>query len=383
MPSELCDPGANPWVAKHLYDCIYTTRDYVGFGFGMASIAFWLVAQIPQFILNIKQQSVEALSSWFLAQWLLGDTCNLVGCILTGSQLPTQTWTAVYFISADMVMLVQYIFYMTLERRRHRTQSSQMSRQHRHAHYSGMLPAGRQGRSMRLSSSSGGSTALPVSHLLLDEDMERSGSTHAAVAAGNGRVSEEGTRRTSSSAAPGARTTLTSLLTGALVVAIGLSCAFTAIESSLLKGGSSGTILSRKLFSHHPPKWARRSGVWLGWTSSAFYLSSRSSQLYKNWSRSCCEGLSLSMFLCAISANISYGLGILIRSYTKDELKASAPWLFGSFGVVVLDVLISLQGCFYPSHIEGKDYSRARASLLVTSPASPLSSSLLEDRREC
>ena len=58
--------------------------------------------QIPQFVLNIKRQSVEALSSWFLAQWLLGDTCNLVGCLLTGSQLPTQTWTAGYFIFADM-----------------------------------------------------------------------------------------------------------------------------------------------------------------------------------------------------------------------------------------------------------------------------------------
>ena len=46
--------------------------------------------------------------------------------------------------------------------------------------------------------------------------------------------------------------------------------------------------------------------MFLGWLSSFFYLSSRLSQLYKNWSRKCCEGLSLSMFLCAISANIRY-----------------------------------------------------------------------------
>ena len=60
--------------------------------------------QIPQFVLNVRRQSVEALSSWFLAQWLLGDTCNLVGCILTGSQLSTQTWTACYFIIAEMCL---------------------------------------------------------------------------------------------------------------------------------------------------------------------------------------------------------------------------------------------------------------------------------------
>ena len=44
--------------------------------------------------------------------------------------------------------------------------------------------------------------------------------------------------------------------------------------------------------------------MWMGWLSSAFYLSSRLSQLYKNWSRKCCEGLSATMFLCAISANV-------------------------------------------------------------------------------
>lgn len=43
----------------------------------------------------------------------------------------------------------------------------------------------------------------------------------------------------------------------------------------------------------------------MGWLSSVFYLLSRTSQLYKNWSRKCCEGLSMSMFLCAISANTS------------------------------------------------------------------------------
>jgi len=40
---------------------------------------------------------------------------------------------------------------------------------------------------------------------------------------------------------------------------------------------------------------------------------------------------------------LSYGLGILIRTYSMNELIDSAPWLLGSLGVVSLDVLISLQ----------------------------------------
>lgn len=381
MGSALCDPGANPWIAKHLYDCVYTTRDAIGFSFGIASIAFWVVAQIPQFVLNIKRQSVEALSSWFLAQWLLGDTCNLVGCILTGSQLPTQTWTAVYFISADMVMLLQYIFYMALQRRRQRTQAARILRQRRHLHYAGVSLGVDAEYAGRPSGSS--SISAPAFHRPHSEELVHGSSSPRGMlcASSLSRSAGESGRRAASSA-PHARVTLSTALAGAAVVAVGLCCALTAAESSLLSHASSSTApLSRQLYSQHTPEWAREAGVWLGWMSGAFYLSSRTSQLYKNWSRSCCEGLSLSMFLCAISANISYGAGILIRSYGLADLQASAPWIVGSLGVVVLDVLISLQGCLYPSHIEGKDYSRILEPLLVTGPAHAQASSLLEDCR--
>ena len=37
----------------------------------MASIGCWLVAQAPQIISNFRNQSAEALSPYFLAEWLL------------------------------------------------------------------------------------------------------------------------------------------------------------------------------------------------------------------------------------------------------------------------------------------------------------------------
>jgi hypothetical protein len=51
-------------------------------------------AQLPQFLNNIKHQSSEALSIWFLAQWFAGDTFNLLGCLMQGEQLPTTTMLA-------------------------------------------------------------------------------------------------------------------------------------------------------------------------------------------------------------------------------------------------------------------------------------------------
>lgn len=49
-----------------------------GFSLGMASILFWLVAQMPQIISNFRNQSAEALSPFFLAEWLL--VSSLVSC---------------------------------------------------------------------------------------------------------------------------------------------------------------------------------------------------------------------------------------------------------------------------------------------------------------
>jgi hypothetical protein len=48
-------------------DCVYTDLDRLGFYFGLASIAMWLGAQIPQFVQNFRLKSAEGLSPWFLA----------------------------------------------------------------------------------------------------------------------------------------------------------------------------------------------------------------------------------------------------------------------------------------------------------------------------
>ncbi|KAF9535260.1 PQ loop repeat-domain-containing protein [Crepidotus variabilis] len=77
---------------------------------GFTSIGCWLGAQFPQVIENIRRQSCEGLALPFLANWLLGDISNLVGCLLT-DQLPFQTWLATYFVAVDLVLVVQYFYY--------------------------------------------------------------------------------------------------------------------------------------------------------------------------------------------------------------------------------------------------------------------------------
>ncbi|RPD66139.1 PQ-loop-domain-containing protein [Lentinus tigrinus ALCF2SS1-7] len=79
---------------------------------GYTSIACWLGAQFPQVIENARRQSVEGLALPFLMNWLLGDTTNLIGCILT-HQLPFQTYLATYFCFVDFSLLAQYYYYMS------------------------------------------------------------------------------------------------------------------------------------------------------------------------------------------------------------------------------------------------------------------------------
>ncbi|RDB21056.1 Lysosomal amino acid transporter 1 [Hypsizygus marmoreus] len=78
---------------------------------GYTSIACWLGAQFPQVLENIRRQSCEGLALPFLANWLLGDFSNLIGCILT-HQLPFQTYLATYFVVVDCMLVTQYFYYL-------------------------------------------------------------------------------------------------------------------------------------------------------------------------------------------------------------------------------------------------------------------------------
>jgi hypothetical protein len=57
-----------------------------------------------------------------------GDASNLVGCILTGTQLPLTTGTAWYFVMCDIIMMVQYTYYAAKDARRKRHAARQEKR---------------------------------------------------------------------------------------------------------------------------------------------------------------------------------------------------------------------------------------------------------------
>jgi uncharacterized protein with PQ loop repeat len=88
-------------------------------------------------------------------------------------------------------------------------------------------------------------------------------------------------------------------------------------------------------------------GTALGYISSFLYILSRVSQIYKNHTRKSVEGLSTAMFSCAVCANICTGSGIILRTFSMQQLMQQVPWIVGSLGTVAGDLVILSQARLY------------------------------------
>ncbi|GLC41006.1 hypothetical protein PLESTB_000953000 [Pleodorina starrii] len=402
-----CDPGANPLVEKYFHDCVMDCRDGVGFVLGLCSIFVWLTAQLPQFISNIKNQSCEALSIWFLVEWFAGDTLNLLGCLIQGQQLPTTTILAAYFVIMDVIMLLQYIYYGTLQARRRRLRAKAARKRyasHRHTsseHHHCRDDSAQQGV-----------------HLLQDcaEDaacgelscagVEDSSSTLPTPAEDSNQLPSDLLRAAAGAGAARFRSNLRSLAT-ATVAAVSMVCVVALAlhprgplsaglnlrslpgQEHLAVGGdfnpacigsagvsassSQGLDAAGAAFSavdgglaavHNPPAplgfdggesdvpascsflncdVALVAGTTMGYLSTCFYLASRISQIRKNLQRRSTEGLSPIMFMLTMSANMCTGISIVLRLRSLEQLKEQAPWMCGTFGTIALDITLFYQ----------------------------------------
>ncbi|XP_035501646.1 lysosomal amino acid transporter 1 homolog [Scophthalmus maximus] len=108
--TSLC-PNGTQWVLEVLRECAQDARDMASIYLGLLSILCFMGSSLPQYHSSCKNGNMDrALSIWFLLLWLGGDTCNLVGSFLA-DQLPLQTYTAIYYVIADLLMLALYFYY--------------------------------------------------------------------------------------------------------------------------------------------------------------------------------------------------------------------------------------------------------------------------------
>uniref|UniRef100_A0A8D1YXV9 Solute carrier family 66 member 1 n=1 Tax=Sus scrofa TaxID=9823 RepID=A0A8D1YXV9_PIG len=106
-----CPNGSRQWIWDVFGECAQDGWDEASVGLGLISILCFAASTFPQYIKACKTGNMDqAVSLWFLLGWIGGDSCNLIGSFLA-DQLPLQTYTAVYYVLADVVMLSLYFHY--------------------------------------------------------------------------------------------------------------------------------------------------------------------------------------------------------------------------------------------------------------------------------
>ncbi|KAJ3224185.1 hypothetical protein HDU81_008709 [Chytriomyces hyalinus] len=90
-------------------------------------------------------------------------------------------------------------------------------------------------------------------------------------------------------------------------------------------------------------------GCIFSWVSGLLYFFSRTSQIQTNHERKSVEGVSIALFILTLTANLLYGLQIMIRGVTFDSnfYLAVLPFIIGSTGTLIFDSILIYQAWIY------------------------------------
>lgn len=254
------------------------------------STVCWCFALLPQLWYNYENKSVEGLSPYLLILWCLGDSFNLVGCLLL-KQLPFQIYLATYFVLNDIVLDLQYIYYNLIYSPRPLSKYSQ--------------------------------TDIEESSVeLLSDDNYSS-------------ILRENSAPTINSLKPGlSKSQLITTTTALLSIS----------PASALPIVNSATTFTMSF---------QNMGLLFAWSCTIIYCSSRIPQLYHNFKRKSVSGISPLLFSFALLANLTYALSILTTKEIPPNLTYKQfiinelPYLLGSLGTIAFDLVYFFQRGFY------------------------------------
>ena len=346
-------------ISSDFHTCVPTPLAFFSTLLGSLSIVSWLFAQLPQIIKNYKVQSTSGLSIYFLIEWCLGDTSNLVGALLTG-QATWQVVVAGYYVSVDVVLVSQYFWYTHYKAWRKggtdwETRSGRRDGAGNNEVIEG-IPTSDESSRGSLSSDerdkplSGKSNTKPK-HPLSSIPYSPSSSSLSKE-----KFSTPSTRRTITR--PGHSPSPS--ISPQTILAISLLCAVLTNATPLHPSSS-------LLRTTESSQTAETVGRLVSWTSTLLYLGSRLPQIFKNYSRRSTAGLSPALFIAAFFGNLFYSSSLLTNplawaSYPpfglhgwvgadgSDQatwLGLAAPFWLGAAGVLALDGVIGVQFLMY------------------------------------
>jgi uncharacterized protein with PQ loop repeat len=328
-------------------DCVYSIRDYISLGIGLLSICIWLVALVPQAIENLRTGKVEGQSVWLWVLWLIGDSLNLIGCLLA-HQLPSQTFLAIVYMAMTLVLFFQFIYYTKFK------SIDKLSDQVSEANLKATPALGLRSPMI----------VQGVSPLVKSVRMqnERRGRIRQSTRGRGMRNSDPAFNRSKSlthSPSPDPRGTPNSpaafMFTG-----LGLLMMFVFKGMAQLPFASSSGGSGRVLLESADDLY----GSILGWTMTLVYFSSRFPQMLKMIQNQQIEGVSKSMFIMTFSGNFTYCAAVLIRSTEWSYISSKLPWLVDGFGTMMQDLIILI----VYTHLERKHKKGMKREDLINTP---------------
>lgn len=276
---------------------------------GSVSIACWIIVFVPQIYENFYRKSAEGLSLMFVVLWLAGDIFNLLGAMLQ-HLLPTMIILAAYYTIADIILLVQCLFY---------GQDGPVDPVH-------LSPANPINENV----------LQDVFHehdpLLGDErhrerhDYVDTSSSVSVITSTVGNKNSDSTFR---------RYLLKIMIVSSVILAGFLSWYISYIRNPP---------------KQHEPEldlqmnWLAQS---FGYLSAVLYLGSRVPQILLNFKRKSCEGISFLFFLFACLGNTTFIISVLSISFSPRYLLVNSSWLIGSSGTLIMDFIIFIQFFVY------------------------------------
>lgn len=276
---------------------------------GSVSIACWIIVFVPQIYENFYRKSAEGLSLMFVVLWLAGDIFNLLGAMLQ-HLLPTMIILAAYYTIADIILLVQCLFY---------GQDGPVDPVH-------LSPANPINENVL-------QDVFHEHDPLLGDERHRERHDYVDTSSGVSVITSTVDNKNSDS-------TFKRYLLKIMIV------------SSVILAGFLSWYIS---YIRNPPKqhepeldlqmnWLAQS---FGYLSAVLYLGSRVPQILLNFKRKSCEGISFLFFLFACLGNTTFIISVLSISFSPRYLLVNSSWLIGSSGTLIMDFIIFIQFFVY------------------------------------
>lgn len=362
--AEHCTPTNNFLTnfSTFFHTCVPTPLAFLSTSLGVLSIVSWLFAQLPQIIKNYKLGSAAGLSIYFLIEWLLGDLTNLCGAILT-HQASWQVVVASYYVSVDVALVWQYMWYSHVKRLRKEKQED---------YNAGNLGGGNGDSNGVLVGISPVKRASSISNALSEErrkttQPDKGDTKDTSDSPSQPRDIRNNSVWSSTFSFSGEKTSSNRTITrfqhsSQSPVPSPKTILFISMLLTVLTQASPIHPSTQNLdkATSDPSEFVGRI---LSWCSTVLYLGSRLPQIYKNHTRRSTSGLSATLFIAAFFGNLFYSTSILtnplawssyppygLHGWVGKEGSNRATWValavpfwLGAAGVLVLDATIGVQ----------------------------------------